>query len=224
MLQSRPTRIYIEGNIGSGKTTFCKYLNEYYKDKDVNVVLEPLDRWLSTKDDNDKNILDLYYRDPAKYSFVFQMTTFITRCQGLLETESPVVISERSNFTDKNIFVKLCMENNHMSSIEETVYNEWFDWLVNKNNLEGDLFVYLKTDAEKCKQRIIRRGRVEETDIPLSLLESIERKHDEWLLNPNLDNKIVLDNNSDDDQYSEFAEIIDQYINDRLKMDTNIQW
>ena len=77
MSQSKPLRIYIEGNIGSGKTTFCKYLQEYFKDKNIGIALEPLDRWLDTKDKDGFNILDLYYKDSAKYSFVFQMTTFI---------------------------------------------------------------------------------------------------------------------------------------------------
>ena len=50
MTQTNPMRIYIEGNIGSGKTTFCKYLQEYFKGRDIGIVLEPLDRWLNTKD------------------------------------------------------------------------------------------------------------------------------------------------------------------------------
>ena len=213
MSQSKPLRIYIEGNIGSGKTTFCKYLKEYFKEKNIGIALEPLDRWLDTKDKDGNNILDLYYKDSAKYSFVFQMTTFITRCQELIKMQHPVVISERSNFTDKNIFVQLCIDNGWINSIEETVYNEWFDWLIKKNSLEGDLFVYLRTDHKICKERINKRGRVEEEGIPLELLKSLEEKHDKWLLNYDMKNKIVLDNNSDLDKYEDFAKIIEQYIN-----------
>ena len=160
MTQTNPMRIYIEGNIGSGKTTFCKYLQEYFKGRDIGIVLEPLDRWLNTKDKEGINILDLYYKDSAKYAFVFQMTTFITRCQELIKLKQPVVISERSNFTDKHIFVKLCLENGWINSIEETVYNEWFKWLIEKNQLDGDLFIYLRTDYTICKERINKRGRV----------------------------------------------------------------
>tara|TARA_Y100000389_G_scaffold101314_1_gene98070 strand:+ start:7888 stop:8544 length:657 start_codon:yes stop_codon:yes gene_type:complete len=213
MDNSKPLRIYIEGNIGSGKTTFCKYLTEYFKDKDISVALEPLDRWLNTKDKDGTNILDLYYKDSAKYSFVFQMTTFITRCQELIKMDNPVVISERSNFTDKNIFVQLCIDNGWINSIEETVYNEWFDWLIKKNSLEGDLFVYLRTDHTICKERIGKRGRVEEEGIPIELLKSLEEKHDKWLMNYEMKNKIVFDNNSDEDKYEDFAKIIEQYIN-----------
>ena len=217
MPQSKPLRIYIEGNIGSGKTTFCKYLQDYFKENDIAVVLEPLDRWLATKDRDGFNILDLYYKDSAKYAFVFQMTTFITRCQELLRSKSPVVISERSNFTDRYIFVKHCISNGWISSIEETVYNEWFDWLIEKNNLEGDLFIYLRTDSKICKERVSKRGRVEEDGIPLELLQSLEKNHDEWLLDETVKNKIVLNNDSDDDKYGDFAKIVDEYINKNIK-------
>ena len=217
MLQSKPMRIYIEGNIGSGKTTFCKYLQEYFKKNDVDVVLEPLDRWLNTKDNDGSNIFDLYYKDSAKYSFVFQMTTFITRCQELLRSTSPVVISVRSNFTDRYIFVKHCIGHGWINSIEETVYNEWLDWLIEKNSLEGDLFIYLRTDSKICNERITMRGRVEEDGIPLELLQSLEKNHDDWLLDNTLTNKIVLNNDSDDDKYDEFAKIVEDYINKNRK-------
>lgn len=219
MSHSKPLRIYVEGNIGSGKTTFCKYLDEYFKDKDVSIALEPLDRWLETKDKDGNNILDLYYKDSAKYSFVFQMTTFITRCQELIKIKDDTIISERSNFTDKNIFVKLCIEKGWINSIEENVYNEWFDWLIKKNGLEGDLFVYLRTDYEKCKERIIKRGRKEEEGIPLDLLRSLEEKHDQWLLDPNMKNKIVLDNNNDEDKWEDFAKIVEQYIYGNIRLE-----
>jgi len=218
MSQSKPLRIYIEGNIGSGKTTFCKYLQDYFKNKNISIALEPLDRWLNTKDKEGFNILDLYYKDSEKYAFVFQMTTFITRCQELLKYNTPVIISERSNFTDKNIFVKLCLENGWINSIEETVYNEWFKWLIEKNQLEGDLFIYLRSDYKICKERITKRGRVEEKGIPIELLENLEKKHDEWLLDENMKNKLVLNNDSEEEQYEAFAKLIEQYINGKLKV------
>ena len=47
--------IYIEGNIGTGKSTFVEKLTSYLpKLKELNVdpklILEPVDEWLETKD------------------------------------------------------------------------------------------------------------------------------------------------------------------------------
>jgi len=46
-------RIYVEANIGSGKTTFLNLLGE-----DYNTIKEPLDEWLKLTDGKE-NILDI---------------------------------------------------------------------------------------------------------------------------------------------------------------------
>ena len=50
----------IEGNIGTGKSTFLKKLNE---DLDCEIIYEPLEQWIETKDEDNKNILDHFYKD-----------------------------------------------------------------------------------------------------------------------------------------------------------------
>ena len=55
--------IYIEGNIGSGKSTFAKnlsvkYLRSFLKQNlDARIVQEPVDQWVKTYDSDGKNIL-----------------------------------------------------------------------------------------------------------------------------------------------------------------------
>ena len=60
----------IEGNIGSGKSTFCKYLKEYFSkyyneawNSKVIFVDEPVDVWESIKD-TDGNLLEHFYKSP----------------------------------------------------------------------------------------------------------------------------------------------------------------
>ena len=48
--------IYLEGNIGSGKSTLINFLQEYIEEKniDADVILEPVEEWMKTEDSNQK--------------------------------------------------------------------------------------------------------------------------------------------------------------------------
>ena len=46
--------ISFEGNIGSGKSTFLKYLKEQVASDKICFLDEPVDDWLSIVDTNDK--------------------------------------------------------------------------------------------------------------------------------------------------------------------------
>ena len=51
--------ISIEGNIGSGKSTFLQHLKTHNKSDNVIFVDEPVAEWLKIKDSSNKNILEL---------------------------------------------------------------------------------------------------------------------------------------------------------------------
>ena len=63
--------IYVEGNIGSGKTTFINNLDRFLEqfnslNKDARIVLEPVDDWIKTLDSDGQNILEKFYGDQYK--------------------------------------------------------------------------------------------------------------------------------------------------------------
>ena len=70
----------IEGNIGSGKSTILKLLQLA---QNVEVIQEPVYMWLSIKDDDNKNLLEHFYSDMDRYSYMFQTMVFKTRIQSL---------------------------------------------------------------------------------------------------------------------------------------------
>lgn len=47
--QKKPFTVVIEGNIGSGKTTFLNYFNKFH---DVEVLQEPVEKWRNVQGHN----------------------------------------------------------------------------------------------------------------------------------------------------------------------------
>lgn len=177
---------YIEGNIGAGKSTFLTLFKQYMTKniQSSNLLLEPVERWLNTKDSTGKHILQYYYEDQKKYGFAFQMNAFISRVHEIEEMKSQgcaVNFVERSVYTDKNVFTTLNYENGNIGEIELKVYEDWFKVLTEKFDVSPSGFIYLKTSPETCYQRIKKRSRSGESDIPLEYLEQLDILHTIWL-------------------------------------------
>jgi deoxycitidine kinase len=197
----------IEGNIGSGKSTLLNMLKLL---PDTEVIYEPVDVWLNIKDKNDTNLLQHFYDDMEKYSYMFQTMVFNTRLQALdKQQEQQFRFSERSIWTDKHVFGKMCIKNNNMSSIEACCYNYWFDWLGNKFNPQPDGIIYVKCSPEKCMDRINKRGREEETNISLDYLTDLHKYHEDWINNWTETPVIILNNEVDNN----WGMLIDQINN-----------
>ena len=118
---SKPLIISIEGNIGSGKSTFIKKLEEHWNsssqldEKRIFFLSEPVDEWLTIKDENDEHILSKFYNDQEKYSFTFQMMAYISRLNKLKQAiemlklkKNDEIITERSLMTI-NMFLLKCL-------------------------------------------------------------------------------------------------------------------
>ena len=184
--------IYIEGNIGAGKTTFIEEFEKYFKRKNIEnafIKKEPVEQWLNTKDSTGKNLLEYFYEDQEKYGFAFQMNAFISRTKDILdmrkdnstECHRKINFVERSVFTDKNVFMECNYRRGNISEIEYNIYQQWFNVFSEQFNLEGDVYIYLKTSKDICNNRIMKRDRTGESGIPLDYLEELNKLHEEWL-------------------------------------------
>ena len=135
-----------------------------------------------------------------RYSYMFQTMVFKTRIHSLEKEQiNPFRFSERSIWTDRFVFGKMCLEDNKMNSIESSCYKFWFEWLEEKFKPKPDGIIYIKCSPEKCLERIKKRARSEEETIPLKYLKQLNQYHDEWLLNEKEIPICVIDNNKDDD-------------------------
>ena len=181
---------FIEGNVGTGKSTFLQKLKEVGLD----VIFEPVDIWTSIKNDNGKTLLEEFYNDQKRYAYTFQSIAFRTRVQNIENSKVNTVI-ERSIFTDRNVFAKTCYENGMMNEIEWNDYTSWFDWLATSFNINPKGYVYLRASPDISYDRIKKRNRNGEETIPFDYLKELHNKHENWLLDePNV---LILDVNED---------------------------
>jgi len=176
---------FVEGNIGSGKSTFLKKLSTEFK-----VVQEPVDEWSQMKNANGKNILEEFYEDPERNAYLFQSIAFRSRVKNITDLDENVIV-ERSIYTDRMVFAEVCKEDGNINEIEWNDYTEWFDFIVKHIGFKPKGFIYLRTDPEKSHERITKRNRSGESNISLDYLRKLHQRHDKWLMDePNV---LVLD-------------------------------
>jgi deoxyadenosine/deoxycytidine kinase len=193
-----PIIISFDGNIGSGKSSIVQYFkNNFQLFCDSNLeganklricfLPEPVSEWESIRDSSTgKNIIEKFYEDNKGYAFAFQMMAYISRLslfKKAIAQKYDIIITERSMYTDRNVFAKMLFSSGDISSIEYQVYNKWFTEFT--DILKNIKIVYIKTSPEICEKRIVKRGRSGE-NIPLSYLQECSRYHDNWLNNPDL--------------------------------------
>ncbi len=169
--------IIVEGNIGAGKSTFLRILEEF---SNTNVVYEPLEKW------QEGDLLDKFYADTKRWAYTFQTYAFVTRIlaaeQAIRSSKKNVQILERSIYSDRYCFAKNAFESKVMSPLEWQLYTEWFDWLVDGYTVLPDGFIYMNTTPEVCFNRMKQRNRLEESKVSLDYLTSIHQKHEQWLI------------------------------------------
>jgi deoxyadenosine/deoxycytidine kinase len=168
---------FVEGNIGSGKSTFLKKLSTEFK-----VVQEPVDEWSKMKNaSSGKNILEEFYEDPKRNAYLFQSIAFRSRVKNITDIDADNVIVERSIYTDRMVFAEVCKEDGNINEIESNDYTEWFDFVVKHIGFKPKGFIYLRTDPEKSHERITKRNRSGESNISLEYLRKLHHRHDKWL-------------------------------------------
>lgn len=170
----------IEGNIGSGKSTLVRILQE--KCPNFIYMLEPVDEWADVKDKKGENILTKFYRNQEKYSFSFQMMAYISRLAKLkrLVKNNPnsIIITERSVLTDKNVFAKMLYDDKKIEDVNYIIYLKWFDEFIKEIPITG--YIYVDVTPETSYTRVLKRNRQGE-DIPLSYLRACNLYHLRWL-------------------------------------------
>jgi len=174
---NRNITVAIEGNIGSGKTSLLKYFKQ---NSLVEVIEEPVKKWQNV---SGANTLDLMYSDPKRWSYLFESYVLLTMMEIHHRPQtSPVRLIERSAYSASFCFVENLHRSGTLSTVEYTVFQEWFEYLMSHEKPQVDLIVYLRTSPEKCMERIKKRSRNEETSVSMELLNSLHERYEDWLV------------------------------------------
>jgi len=175
----RPFTVIVEGNIGSGKTTFLQHFSKF---KHVDLLTEPVDKW---RDLNGYNLLQRMYEDPARWSLTFQTYVQLTMLENHVKKSGlEIKMMERSIHSAKFCFVENLYKTGKMPASEYQVISAWFDFLKENPSIDlgVDLIVYLQTTPEKALERVKARSRGEEHMIPLKYLNELHNLHEDWLV------------------------------------------
>lgn len=212
--------IALEGNIGTGKSTLGKLIQDRIQFIDgVEFIQEPVHKWVELKD-KDGNILEKFYKDQDRWSYTFQHNAFITRAQDIMKhRDKKLLIIERSVLTDRNVFAKLLHENGKISNMEWDLYTQWYEWLSKEFSIRPDRFIYLKADPQTSYKRMRKRLRDEEDGVPFEYIQQVHDKHEEWMTK--LNSVDIIDVNDDfvehESNQERLMQIVMSIISEQLK-------
>jgi len=224
--KKQPIIISIEGNIGTGKSTFIEKVQEYFNHikptMNIGFIPEPVNVWNSVTDNEGVTILEKYYEDQHKYAFPFQMMAYISRLAVMREAlrqDYDVIIMERSMFTDSEVFAKMLYDDKKIEPIEYNIYKKWFEEFV--DDFPEILHIYIQADPTVSSDRVIKRSRQGE-NIPLSYLEKCHEYHENWLLEGDNEPVLIFDGNKemDDNGYNEWLDKLEDFIRSQIDDDT----
>jgi deoxyadenosine/deoxycytidine kinase len=147
---------------------------------------EPVDIWAEIKDAAGETMLSKFYGNPSKYAFAFQIMAYATRLHMLKKLiqdnpECTLVICERSLEADKHIFAKMLHDDGTMEDVMYQIYERFFAEYEDMFTLSS--VIYIRAEPEVCHERIARRSRTGESNIPLEYLKRCDDYHETWLQN-----------------------------------------
>jgi len=184
---SPQTYVFVEGNIGAGKSTFIQALCVAAGRRADRLCLlewkEPIDDWSTLKVDDERSLFSAFYANKGKYAFSLQVYILLTRISQYIRflTMVPVrsgagniVIVERSLATCL-LFSGILLECGHMDVLSHQILSAAVESIPMPPK---SLCIYIRTDVEVAKGRIQKRARKGEEDFDAEYLERLHRAHE----------------------------------------------
>ncbi len=162
--------IAVEGNIGAGKTTFCRMIEAEYNCK---LILEEF---------TDNPFLPLFYNDPERFGFTVELFFMTERHKQLQKN-----LLHRDLFHDFTIsdyfFMKtLLFARKNLEEEEYRLFQKMFN-VLNQSFPKPDLLVYFHRNVDILLKHIGTRGREYEQDITSDYLLKIQNSYFEYFRN-----------------------------------------
>lgn len=172
--------------IGAGKSYLLNNIQQQCPD--IVFIKEPINVWESYVESTGENLLELFYKDKKRYSYIFQNCAILSRYKFLKETidnslksdpTKRIFITERSIETDKNVFAKMLFHSKDLSKMEYELYLSWYD-MINKNCPLLTAIINVKTNLDLSIERIKLRNRHGEDLIDKEYLKNLKKHQEDW--------------------------------------------
>ena len=204
--------ISIEGNIGSGKSTVLQELKKTHPEWIY--VDEPVNEWLSLKNNRGESLLEVFYKDKRRWSYSFQNAAILYRFKKLREAlnaldpnQTNIIVMERCLETDSQIFCKMLHKDGYIDALEKKLYDDWFAHL-NAMLPSVNGYIYVNTKPDTSYQRLLKRAREGESIIPLTYLQELDEYHKSWLFEFNKKPVLDFDNSQPEITIQHISEFI----------------
>ncbi|MFM7091088.1 MAG: deoxynucleoside kinase [Bacteroidota bacterium] len=156
--------IVIEGNIGVGKTTLCRRLQEKYE---ARLILEQF---------SDNPFLPYFYENPERHAFSVELFFMTERHRQLQEELVQGNLFNQQIISDY-IFIKtLLFAKNNLNEEEYRLFQRLFH-VLNAHFIKPDLVLYLHRPVPVLLNQIKKRGRSFEQEMSEVYLENIQKAY-----------------------------------------------
>lgn len=156
--------IAIEGNIGAGKTTFCKMLADDFGGR---LVLERF---------AENPFLPYFYESPERYAFPVELFFMTERHKQLQEELAQQSLFEEFIVADYFFLKTLLFAKNNLNTEEYRLFQRLFH-ILNASFPKPELLVYLHRPVPSLLKNIEKRGRAYEKDITADYLLQIQNTY-----------------------------------------------
>ena len=156
--------IAIEGNIGAGKTTLCKMLED---DFDCRLILEQF---------TDNPFLPEFYKNPERHAFPVELFFMTERHKQLQESLSQRELFPQLVVSDYFFIKTLLFAKNNLNDEEYRLFQRLFHTL-NASFPKPDLLVFLHRSVPDLLSNIQKRGRDIEKNIQPGYLQALQEAY-----------------------------------------------
>lgn len=162
--------ITIEGNIGSGKTSFCKMIHE---ETNCRLILEQFDN---------NPFLPFFYEDMERFALTVELFFMTERMKQLQKNLLYQDLFQSFTIADYTFVKTLLFARKNLEDDEYRIFQKLFNTL-NSSFPNPDLLVYFHRNVDILQKNIAKRGRDYEKNISDDYLLKIQNSYFEYFRN-----------------------------------------
>jgi deoxyadenosine/deoxycytidine kinase len=176
----------LEGNVGAGKEILIQFFKRYFKD-DLIFFEDSVYNW------DDHQFLKEFYKDPKRWAMTMEIYSTTQKCKRFKEfntSDNQIVITRRSPMSDKECFVKACVQMGFMTQKEFQIYESVFQtFQMPKYN--GVIF--LRSNTNKCLENIVSKKLGLEKMINFDYIQKLNKNYENWIIELKKQNVNILE-------------------------------